>query len=1205
VRVHLGKVKNRASCCNLLARFCCFAVIALPPSVTAQNAQGTILGHITDPSGIPVSGAKVTIQNASTNVAQSASTNDLGDYVFVNVQPGTYDIHAEAPGFRTARGEGLILEVEHTLRQDFSFAIGPVTETVSVRSDAQMAETDNAALGSVIPQTILEELPINGRDFTNLLRLQAGATTTGGGVSWAWTMHGFNSDWLSTSINGSRSESNSFLVDGINSNDEFFSAQSALPPASAVSEFKIQTGAYSAEYGQGAIQTNIAIKSGANQYHGQAYDYLQNSIFQPDSPLNEFLNSRNSGPLPLPLNPPFKQNQYGFTLGGPLQVPKVYDGRNKTFWFFGYELGAQRNLITSRINAPTAQERLGNFSDWPYPLFNPATTGETPATISDPAGRSPFPGNQIPASLISPIAQNMLEYIPTANVACPNPCTSGGNYQASITSPWDTAMTTIRGDENLNEKNQLFFTGVFGDQRFLNASAMPLSGETKYTRQQLFGLNWQHTFSPVIFNEARVGYTFQHFQDASQTSYGPDIASQLGFQNEPDVPAFFGPVIANFNGYQTLGNSNSAWTQQARTFQYSDNLKMIRGRHTLTLGVDVRHMQMNLIDGFGGLMGQVNFTGAYTASNPADAGNGQGPGLGNAFADFLLGDPQTVSSPSPVPTDHYDVRGTNWNFFVQDDIRVTPRLTINLGLRYELPPAFYAVNNSGLALDRTNGGGYLWADPSFTQLVSQAPGVNPNMIRCCVDNELIQPDRKDFAPRVGFAWRPFSTDRFVVRGGYGIFYDIYALYYELSTYDDNSIYTAPAVAYPSGSGFESVSPVALNKLWSPFPTGSNSFGTFQLPFFDDAFQVNWPQNHQPRTQQRSIGVQFALTENLLLDVSYVGSHGQDENGYWYFNAGSLPAVPGDPCNRWVSRLQAQQNQPSCLSDPNFQPVDTRDPYPNLAPSSVANANIFWSNYNSGQVRLNQRLRNGLQYQVNYTYSKFMDVVSEIGLIFGQKGFVQDPHNLSADYGPSAFDQPNRLTALGSYEIPIGKGRAWDLHRWNWIAGGWQVSGTFTVATGMPYTVFAFSGGSDQIGVNRGGVIRPDYVGNPNSGPTSIYQMFNTAAFAAPEAGQFGDVGRDTLRTPYYMDTDLAFGKNFAFHDRQQLKYKLEIFNFGSTWHSNENLVYPNNTLSSSPAGCTAGPSGNCSFGSLVPLNGAGNLNLWNPRKIQMSLAYSF
>ncbi|HEY7392023.1 MAG TPA: TonB-dependent receptor [Bryobacteraceae bacterium] len=1188
-----------------LARTLSLAVFLAPAPVSAQNALGSIVGHIVDPLGASVQGAKVSIRNVNTNLTATTYAGALGDYVFVNVQPGTYELKAEAPGFKTARADGLALDVGQTLRQDVSLEIGGATEVVPVVADAQMVQTDDAALGAVVPQKAIEELPINGRDFTNLLRLQGGAATTGGGVSWAWTMHGLNTDWLSTSINGSRSESNSFLVDGIDSNDVFFSAPSALPPAAAVSELRVDTGAYSAEFGQGAIQTTVAVKSGTNQYHAQAYDYLENSIFQPKSPLNKFLNDANPGALPLPLNPPFRQNQYGFTVGGPLQIPKVYNGRNRSFWFFGYEVGAQRSLASSRINAPTAQERSGNFSDWPYVLYDPLTSGEAPATAANPAGRLPFPENQIPSSRIGSIAQNILNYLPTANVGCPNPCTSGGNYQASLARPWDTAMTTIRGDQILNSNNLLIFTGVFGDQTFLNPSPMPLSGETKYTRQQLFGLNWQHVFAPSIFNEARIGYTFQRFQDASQTSYGPNIAAQMGFLNEPNVPAFFGPVIVNFNGYQTLGNPNSAWRQEAQSFQYLDNLKIVRGRHTLALGVDVRRMRVNLIDGFGGLMGEVNFTGAYTASSPAQASNAQGLGLGNAFADFLLGDPQTVSSPSPVPTDHYDVRGTNWNVFVQDDIRVSTKLTLNLGLRYELPPAFHATNNSGIALDRMNGGGYLWADPAFPQAVTQAPGVNPDFVRCCVDKELIQPDRKDFAPRIGFAWRPFSTSRFVFRGGYGIFYDIYCRFYELSTFDDNSLYIAPAVSYPAGSGFEPESPVALNKLWSSFPTGSTNFGRFQLPLWNAQFQVNWPENHQPRTQQWSAGFQFAVTQDLLLYVSYVGSHGLDENGYWYFNAGYAPAMAGDPCNVWISRLQAQQNQPACLSDPNFQPVNTRDPYPNLDPLTYANANIFWSNYNSAQVRLNQRFRNGLQYQLNYSYSKSLDVLSEIGLIFGQNGFVQDPHNLRGDYGPSAFDQTHRWNAVGSYELPFGPAKTWDFHRWNWLVGGWQASGTFAVATGMPYTVYAFNGGADQIGLNRGELIRPNYVGNPHSAAPSIFRMFNTSAFAAPELGRFGDVGRDTLRTPYYLDTDLAFGKNFRINERQQVKYKLEIFDFGSTWHSSQYLVYPNNVLASSPAGCTAGPSGNCSFGSLVPLNGAGSLNLWNPRKIQMSLVYSF
>ncbi|MBV9304226.1 MAG: TonB-dependent receptor [Acidobacteriaceae bacterium] len=1184
---------------------CCVGFLTLPHGLVAQTAQGTILGHVTDASGSPVVGATVTIHNLATNISQHTDTSDVGDYVFVNVQPGRYEITAESKGFRTSQTQ-VTLDVEHTLRQNFSLSVGEVLQRVEVTSEAQMVQSDDATIGNVITGKEIEELPIAGRDFTNLLRIQAGATTTGGGVSWAWTMHGLNDDWLATSINGARSESTSYLVDGINSNDQFFAAQSGLPSSFSVAEFKVQNGMYSAEYGQGSAQVNIAIKSGTNQYHGQGYDFLQNDIFQPESPLNRFLNATQPGPVPLPLKNILRQNQFGFTLGGPLQIPKVYNGANKTFWFFGYDVGLKRQEATSRFNVPTAQERTGNFSDWPYQLYDPSTTGEAPVTAQNPAGRLPFPGNQIPSGDFNPIALNILKYIPTANVPCPNPCPSStGNYQATVPKPWDTYMTTMRGDQNIGDNNRIFFTGILANQQFLNQSAMPLSGEGKFTWQQLFGLNWQHTFSPNIFNEARVGYTFQKFQDASQTSFGPNIAAQEGFQNEPNVPAFFGPVITNFNGYQTLGNSNSAWTQQAQTFQYMDDLKIIHGHHTLTMGADVRQMIVNLIDGYGGLMGQVNFTGAYTASNPALAGSGYGPGLGNAFADFLLGFPQSVSSPSTVPTDHYDVRGINWNFYIQDDIRVTPRLTLNLGLRYELPPAFHSINNSGIALDTSAGGGYLWANPGFVNAALQTPGVNPNLLRCCVDSKLIEPDRKDFAPRFGFAWRPFASDRFVIRGGYGMFYDIYARYYELTTFDDDYLYAAPSVSYQPGSGFEKASPLPLNTLWKPFPSGTTNYSLFTLPFWNLGLQINWPGNRQPRTQQWSFGFQYALTQNLLLDASYVGSHAQHENGYWYFNSGYLPKVAGDPCNVWITVAQAQSQQPSCLSDPNFQPVAARDPYPNLDPLSYANANVFWSNYESGQLRLTQRLSSGLQYQVNYTYSKMLDVLSEIGLLYGVTSFVQDPHNLRGDYGPASFDQPQRLSALGSYEVPVGRGKKWEVPHLNWLLGGWEVSGTYTLASGMPYTISAFNGGTDQIGLNRPNDIRPDVVGNPYSGTTSIYQQFNPAAFVAPPQGRFGNLGHNTMRTPFYGDTDMAFGKNIYITERNVLKYKLEIFNLGSTWHSNTNLLYPDNRLQDSPVGCTSGPSGNCAFSSLVPLNGAGSLNLWNPRRIQMSLVYQF
>jgi hypothetical protein len=1172
-------------------------VIFSPANLEAQNAQGTVLGHVTDPSGAPVQGARLTLTNVQTSVKQAATSSSVGDYVFVNIQPGTYKLTAEVSGFKTQEASDLHLGVDQTLRQSFTLSVGAVTEQVSVQANAQLVQTDNTTIGTTFTQQLIEELPINGRDITNLLRVQAGAAVMGGGPAWAWTMHGLNTDYLETSINGARPESVSYLIDGLTNNDQFFASPSNLPSSFAVSEFKAQDGLYSAEYGQGSAQVNIAVHSGTNQYHGNAYDFLQNDFFQPENPTNKFLNAQNPTATPLPVKDLLKQNQFGFTLGGPLVIPKLYNGRNRTFWFFSDEYGLKRQAKGSTAAVLTAPERTGNFSDWPYPIYDPLTTGSVPATAANPTGRQAFPNNQIPSSRIDPIAQNMLTYVPSPNSFCSNPCTTGGNFLKLAAKPWDTNPMTMRVDQNFRDRDRLFFTGIIGDQLLNNDSIIPLSGEVKYTANKLFGLNWQHTFTPNIINEVRVGYNNLHFQDGSTTSGGPDIATQLGFKNVPQIPQFFGPPITSWSNYQglTLGNGNSGWFQNNHIYQAVENLKFISGRHTMTFGAEARLFRLDLINGYG-TQGSLGFNGAFTSSDPSSVGS-PGPTGGNSFADFLLGDVQNASHPTQVPGDHYNVRGWNWNIFAQDDIRVTPNLTVNLGFRYEIPPAFTSGMN-GVALDPANGGGFLWADKNFVQQVSSAPGVNQNLIRCCAPARLISRDWKDFAPRVGLAWRPFASDRFVIRAGYGIFYDIYSRYYELTTYDDNILYTAPNVVYPNILGDTKTSPVQLRSLWEPFPPAQD-LSYFQRPGWQANNQINWPDNRSPRTQQWTFDTQFALNQSTLLDVGYVGSRASHQNGYWYFNAGRLPAVPGDACNIYRSAQEAAQASPKCLSDPNFQPANTRNDYPNIGVRSYANANIFWSTYNALQVRLDKRLNNGFQYQLHYTFSKALDTLSIIGLQFGANSFIQDPHNIAGEYGPANFDQTHRFVATGSYEIPSVR------NKWRYVIGGWQVSGIYTVSSGFPYTIYAYSGGNDQLGLTRLDNVRANLVGNPSSGQTSIFQEFNTAAFAQPELGTFGNLGRNTMQSPFYTNLDMAFGKNFRFSERAQLKYKLEVFNLTSTWRQNQNLIYPNNNISNSPANCTPGPSGNCSFGSLVPLNGAGELNLFNPRFIQMSLNFVF
>jgi len=1168
----------------------------------AQNAQGTIVGHVTDPSGQGVKGAKITVRNTGTSVINEFTTNGAGDYVVVNLIPGAYEVTAEATGFQTARANGLQLQVEQTLRQDFTMKLGQVSEEVTVSAASQMVNTDNATIGNVMPADLIEALPLNGRDFTNLLSIDAGATNLSGGIqATGYVLHGLNPAFREVSVDGARPDSISYLIDGVTDNDFFFSAPSNVPGENAIAEFKIQNGLYGAQYGQGSAQVNVAIKSGTNQVHGTAYDFLQNDALQPSDPETAFLNAKNG--TDFPVKTPFKQNQFGGTLGGPVLLPKLYNGRNKTFWFFGYDGGRQVNLQgggVESIQVPTQAERSGNFSDWPYPIYNPLSGGSVPATATNPAGRIPFAGNQIPSALLDPIGQKLLSYYPLPNVNCAMPCL---NYTAVAKNTKVIDTETMRVDQNFGSANRLFFTGILSDDDEPNPSILPATGSTSYKYSRLFGLEWQHSFSGTLFNEARIGYNHQFFHTGVDTAYGSNLASELGLSNSPNIPAFYDiPVVSLNDGYSGIGSNNGGYTQKDDVFQVVDDFTWIHGKHTITAGLDIRRVYLYDTDGFTA-MGQLNFSGAYTALNPSTTGSANATG-GNPIADLLLGDPFGVSAPPPLGSDLYRLRGNNWNFFVEDDIRVTPRLTLNLGLRYEIPTTFHSANNSGYAFNEANGGGLVWANSPFTQSVLSNPGVNPEWLQCCANNQLVPVDKHDFAPRFGFAWRPFATDRFVLRGGYGIFYDTYNRFYDGSTYDDDALYTlAPNPNYPSATGLESTSPLALHTLWLP-PV--NSAGLFSGPTYTFPLtQVNWPGNHTPYNQQWSFDTQYSINPTLLVDVGYVGSHAIHQPTQLLFGVAYQPPVAGDPCNFLLDASQATGSNASCLSDPNFVPVDKRQPYPGMSPGLYANANVLSSTYNAMQVQLIKRLGGGLQFHLNYTWSQALDESSGINDIGGQNDFIMDPHDIKQDYGRAGYDQSQRFVASYSYEIPIGRGRHWSFPKFNWLIGGWNTSGIYTLASGFPFSVYSYGYFTqDQTGSVFGGRSRANVTGNPLTGFDQTYlQWFNTADFSSAPLGTYGNSGRGILRSPYFEDWDTSVSRNFLITERQQLQFRLEIFNTGSNWHSTAH--FPDQTVSDSPANCTPGPSGNCSFGSLVSLNGAGTLNLWNPRTLQLSLTYSF
>ena len=1202
VNKYRGVIVRISVCVVLLCG--CWGVLAT--TARAQNSRGTILGHIQDTSGATVAGVKVTVRNADTGVVNTFNTNGSGDFVFVNLVPGPYGITVEKDGFKSATGSGLVLEVDQTLRQDFTLQVGAVSEQVKVSADTQLVETDNTTIGNVLDKRFIDELPSNGRDFTNLLNLSSGATNLSGGIqATGFVLHGL-SGFTEVSLNGARPDSISYLVDGVTDNDSFFSGASNVPTEFALEEVKIQSGLYSAEYGQGSATVNVAIRSGTNQWHGQAYDFIQNDAFQPQSPLQKELNIIQGGNAPL--KTPFKQNQFGGTLGGPVTIPFLYHGQNKSFWFFAYD-GGRRNTTTNTAGAiqiPTLAERTGNFSDYPFPIYDPSTRGTQPVDpVTNPLGESPFPGNIIPAGAISAVGQRIANLYPTPNINCTFPC---NNYVNPVVNSITTNNETFRVDQNFGQNDRIYFTGHIRREDQPNPNQLPFTGSTSLTNSSLFGWNWTHTFGSNTINEARFGINRQFYSSSADTAFGPNLSQQLGLQNTPANPAQFGiPVLNLAQGYASIGSgaSGNATGTQHHVYQWVDNLKLIRGRHTITAGFDIRLNRDFEADDFNG-SGTLNFNGNYTALTPTNGG-GTGAGAGNPVADLLLGFPVSISAPQPLGTNLLHVTGTNYNLFVQDDYRVTPRLTINLGLRYELPPNYHSTTGGGFTLDPNNGGSLEFVSRSFVQSVQQsatAQGltINPNLLNCCAPNTLVPIDKKDFAPRIGIAWRPFDTNRFVVRSGYGIFYDTYNRYYDLiQNFDDPQLLSQFANPnYPTPTGSENTTSCAtclpLNTL---FFTPVTSAQFFTIPSFSPNLansvlnQVEYPFNHNPYNQQWTLDTQFAITQSVLLDIGYVGSHGLRLPTQNLLNAARQPSVP-DPCDVLFDRSQATGANASCATNPNFSPVDERVRFPGLPSVVYANQNTLSATYNALQVQVRQRFSHGISYQAFYTYSKALDDASGINNIQGLSEFIQDPQNIGADKGPSSFDQTHRLVGSGFWELPVGKGKRWSAGPANWIVGDWHIAGIYTLTSGRTYSVypFGFFGSSDFTGSNFTGRYRADLVGNPNAGFVRGYsEYFNTSAFAAPAAGSYGNEGKGILRGPYVENLDLSFEKKFLFTERHNLQYRLEIFNVGSNWHSVARI--PDNNLQDN------------NYGFLGPNNGAGTLNLYTPRILQMSLVYSF
>jgi hypothetical protein len=1180
------------------------------PYAGAQTAQGAIVGHVTDPSGAVVPQASVTVKNVATGVTRTFTTTNSGDYFIPNLDPGTYTVSITSSGFKGEISQGLIVDVDHSVRQDFKLVVaGAAAETVEVSAEGQMLQTDNFTIGQVIDGKVIEKLPLAGRDFTNLLQIGVGTTITPGGIEkTGYVAHGLNTDngngsggFQEVSINGAHADSIAYSIDGVNDTSFFFSAPTNIPGELAISQFKIENGQYGADGGQGSVQVNVAIKSGTNQLHGAAYDFLQNDFLNPDNQRTIALNALNAGTpgfIAAPTKLPFKQNQFGGVLGGPFTIPFLYNGKDKTFWFFSYD-GGRRHFASNPSGGlvPSTQELGGDFSDYPFPIYDPATTG-TNVTPTNPTGRTQFNYggklNAIDPARFSPKAVALSKYFDTPNQAgcsiAANASTGCNNYVASTDNTIATDKELFRLDQNLG-KDHVFFTGLFSREDDLNPSLWAGQSGKTINRSRLFGLTWQRTINDHLINEATVGYNRQHFFTGQLDANGPDLATEAGFANAVNIPAYYDIPGVNFSHYHSIGNA-SPYEQWDNIYQGVDTVTWVRGKHVLSFGLDFRRVNLKDRDSYGS-EGNVNFNGQYTAADPTLAGGKIVAGGGNEFADFLLGQVQNANAPPPLGSDLYWLWGNDYNMFAQDNFRATDHLTINLGLRWERPTSFHSIDNSGDAFNPNGLGSIEWASSAFTQPILAAGG-NPNYLGCCVSNQLVRLDKKDFAPRIGFSYMPPEMQKLVVRGGFGIFYDTYNRFYDGTQFDENSLYTLSPAPLNGGTGAESASPIQLNSLW---PAPLTAVQAFSLPSYEGPFgQVYWPFNHNPYNEQWSLGFQYELKPDLLLDTNYVGSHGIHESTQLLINVAKLPTTANDTCNNLLDASQANATN-GCATDPNFQPVDTRQIWSNLPPSLYANANVLSSSYNSLQVQLIQREKHGLAYHLNYTYSKSMDETSGINNIDGEDNLLQDPHNIGASYGLAASDQTHRVVATYTYELPAGAGHFINVKNFNWLIGGWNTSGIYQVASGFPFAVYSAYAKDDQTtGNNWPGRYLANSTFHTSPGfKSSDTKWFDTSKYSSPDLGRYGNSGKAPERTPYFTNFDASFGKTFHIWEEHSLRYRLDVFNLPQTYHSAAQLLEPDSNVTDT------------NFGSLeTSTNSAiGKANLFSPHTLQLSLQYTF
>ncbi len=1124
-------------------------VIGLAASVSAQTATGILQGRVSDATGAAVPEAMVTVQNERTGVAQKLSTNNEGTFFQSFLLPGVYRLTVEKSGFQKYTSSGIRVNVQQTVALEVPLKLGDVSTTVEVTASTVQLSSATSTVSTVIPGKAILDLPLNGRNPFSLATLTPGVVASGGGAT----------PWIS----GGRNASSEVTIDGTSiilpENNVSVNTLAYTPIVDSVEEFTILTNALAAEHGRtGGGVINVATRGGTNQLHGSGYDFLRNSKLD----TNTWSNNRNGVPLAS-----FQRNQFGGTIGGPISIPRLYDGKNKSFFFFSEQSTRTRSASSATASVPVDAWLNGDFSNLRNGAGQLITVYDPLTVASNGSGgfvRTAFSGNVIPKNRFDPVALNVMQYYPKPNATPTNNFTFQNNYFLTGKAASKDDRFDSRIDHNFSSKLRVFARGSYsfspnspfnGFRTIGTSSGSGPSSTASYNVTS----NGIYTFNPTTI--LNINYGFGRFVNLSDAfSQGLDPA-KLGFPKAvSDIAALTNFEFPNFSfgGNTSLSNLGQATFTTLRFRPASHilraDLTKVLSKHTIKFGGEYRKLFMNFTQ-----LGQPD--GAYSFSAGVTqqvVGGGSSTTQGNGFASFLLGLP---ASGNMSHTFDIAEASTYWGLYVQDDYKLTRKLTLNMGLRYEIDVPRSERFNRLSYWDQNAASPIAGKVASFPNLVGAMMFATPD------HRHQVPTDLNNFGPRFGFAYR--VTEKTVFRAAYGLMYS-------------GSVLQAAGTSGSSGTeGFQSSTNMILSNdggrtfvasLSNPYPNG------FNLPRGAVAGPISGPSTNlglgvgesifndwqNPLIQQWNATIQREFRGGFLVETAYLGSKGNHlVDGESSMAMNQLPASFFALGNQLLSTNQVTNpflgiitNATSSLYQPTipYSQLLKRFPqYTSVSPFRKPQANSL---YHSFTLRVEKRFSSGMNMLIGYTGGKLIDDASQVVTFLGAAGTKQDYYNRKAERSISSQDVARQLVISFNYDLPFGKGRQ-VLNAMpkplEYIIGGWQANGAYTYRTGLPLQI---GNGVNQTNLGSPGQ-RPNNNGQSAklTGPVKdrINQYFNTSVFSQAPIFTFGSTSRTSpnLRAPSLHGFDGSLFKNFLLREGVDIQFRAEAFNASNTplWNS--------------------------------------------------------